>query len=450
MSKSRVNWKYLALCLVVLLFYPAQAAAEYGADLAEIFPSQKLSMQFREAEVKNVLRSLAEPYKINLLVSNEVTGSVSASFKDVYVKDVFISVLRDADLDYVIDGDIVRIDTYESFIAKRKLEALVTRSLEVTYAFDSKTNKDLSNLAKELKKMLSGNQGSMISVVPRNNTLVITDIPEYVDRIVRIVEELDKESPQIAILAKIVEMSTDFSKELGVQWGAKLGIGGSEATGKSDTVVVQGGSMMGVGPNSDANFLVDLPATAGPGSGGAVNFLIGKIGNEILEVQLSAMENEGKGRVLSSPKIITQDNQKAYIESGDEIPYQTIQEGGAFEISFKEAVVSLEVTPHVIGNKVFMEVLIKKDTVDFTKAIGVGQEPPIKTNELNTKVLVSSGETVVIGGLISKDTSGEEGGVPFLRNIPFLGKLFSYRKDKKSRLELVIFITPNILKKSQN
>ncbi len=447
MNKMRGNWKYLAVCLAALLCYPGQGLAVHGADLAALFPQQRLSMEFRDAEVKNVLRSLAEPYKINLLVSKGVKGSISASFDDVYVKDVFIAVLRDAGLGYVIEGDIVRIDTFDSLGNKRKQGALITRSLEITYAFDSSSNKDLSNLAKELKKMLSGNSGSNISVIPRNNTLIITDIPEYVDKIVRMVGELDKESPQIAIFAKIVEMSTDFSKDFGIQWGAKFGIGGDEASGKSDTFTAQGGSMMGTAPNSEGgNFLVDLPAAVGQGAGGAVNFLVGKIGSEILEVQLSAMEAEGKGRVLSSPKIITQDNQKAYIESGDEIPYQTIQEGGAFEISFKEAVVSLEVTPHVIGDKVFMEVLIKKDTVDFTKAVGIGQEPPIKTNELNTKVLVRNGETVVIGGLISQDVSGGEGGVPFLRHIPIIGKLFSYHKESKAKVELVIFITPNIIK----
>ncbi len=446
MSKLKDKLKYLVIGLVGLLLYPGLSAAKYGDNLNRLFPRQVCSMEFRDADVKNVLRSLAEPYKINIFVSKGVSGTITASFENVYAKDVFIAVLRDVGLDYIIQGNILRVDTFQALADKRKMAPLITRSKEVTYAFDSSSTKDLTNMATELKKMLSGKAGSGISVIPRNNTLIVTDLPEYIDKVFAMIETLDTESPQVAIVAKIVEMNADYSKDLGIQWGGKLSVGGDTMTGKDDVFAARGGSMMGTGPSSGENFLVNLPAPVGQGAGGAINFLIGKIGSEILELQLSAMEQEGKGKIISNPKIITQDNQKAYIESGDEIPYTTLQEGGAFEVSFKEAVVGLEVTPHVIGNKIFMEVLIKKDSVDFTKAVGIGQEPPIKTNELNTKVLVADGETVVIGGLINKSDSLEEGGVPFLRDIPLIGRLFSFKKKKNADTELIIFITPSILR----
>lgn len=414
--------KYLVIGLVGLLLCPGLGTAEYGDDLEDIFPKQICSMEFRDAEVKNVLRSLAEPYKINIFVSKGVKGTISASFENVYVKNVFLAVLRDVGLDYTLQGNILRIDTFGAMGEKRKMAPLITRSIEITYAFDSSSTKDLTDLATELKKMLSGKAGSGISIIPRNNTLIITDIPEYVDKIFAMIKTLDRESPQIAILAKIVVMKSSYAKELGVKWGGRVGIGGDVEAGKADTFVADGGA--------------DLSTAAY----GFLNLMIGKIDNEYLNVLLMAMEQEGMGRVLSNPKIITQDNQRAYIESGDEIPYQTIGEGGAYEVSFKEAVVSLEVTPHVIGNKIFMEVLIRKDSADTSM-----REPPIQTNELNTKVLVTNGETVVIGGLISRDDSEGEGGVPFLRDIPFFGKLFSYKTKTKTNNELVIFITPRIL-----
>jgi type IV pilus assembly protein PilQ len=172
--------------------------------------------------------------------------------------------------------------------------------------------------------------------------------------------------------------------------------------------------------------------------------MIGKSTSEFIDIQLSAMEDEGKVKVLSSPKIITQDNQPAYIESGDEIPYQTIEEGGAFEVSFKKAVVSLKVTPHVIGNNIFMDITINKDTKGGTTVRG---DIIINTNELTTKVMVVNGETVVIGGLIEQTNSDTLNKVPFLSEIPLLGWLFKKNTKVNDKNELLIFITPSVLKK---
>jgi type IV pilus assembly protein PilQ len=419
----RVKFKYLTIGLILLLIWPAITVAEYGDDLT-MFPPQTCSMEFRDADVKNVLRSLVEPYKVNLLVSKDVKGTITASFDNVSIKNVFIAVLKDAGLDYVIEGDILRVDSFGSLEDKRKQAPLITRKLEVTYAFDSSTTKDLTNLAKELKKLLSGRAGSEISVIPRTNTLIITDIPDYVQKIVSMVRELDKESPQIAILAKIVTVDSDYSKELGINWNAKMGTG---ATGtKTDNLTVDGG--------------VDLGAT----SFGNINLMLGRIDSDFLNVQLTAMENEGKGDILSSPKVITQNNQPAKIESGVEIPYQVQEENGGFKIEFKDAEVSLEVTPHVIGENVFLDMIIHKDAPGTLRA---GMDAiPIDTNQLNTRVLVKNGETVVVGGLIEQSRNTSADSVPFLSKIPLLGWLFKFDSKKTEKSELIIFVTPTIIK----
>jgi type IV pilus assembly protein PilQ len=443
MRKLMVKSKYLAMLLGILLLSPVIAAAEYGDDLV-MFPAQLCSMEFRSADVKNVLRSLAEPYKVNMLVSKNVEGTITASFDNVYVRDVFIAVLKDAGLDYVKDGDILRVDTFESLEKKRKLAPLLTKKIEVTYAFDSSQTKDLSVLAEQLKKMLSGRVGSEIVAVPRTNTLIVTDIPEYVDKIIAMVKELDKKSPQVAIMAKIGTIDTDFSKELGIQWGGKLGAGGRyTAPDGSDAQTFRAGGGISPGaPNSGERFAVDVPASS---AFGAVNLLLGKIGSDILELQLSAMEKNGKGNILSSPKVITQDNQVAKIESGVEVPYQVVEEGGGYKIEFKKAVISLKVTPHVIQNNIFMDMIITRDSIDFTTFDAIGGAPPLKKNELTTKVLVTNGETVVVGGLLVNEKANTIKKVPFLSEVPLLGWLFKYNNRVEKKNELLIFITPTLL-----
>jgi type IV pilus assembly protein PilQ len=452
MNKLRVGVRHLLLGLMLLLIRPPVIAAEYGDNLA-FFPPQTCSMEFRDAEVKNVLRSLAEPYKINLLVSKDVKGTITASFHNVYIKDVFLAVLRDAGLDYVKEGDIIYIDTFDSLERKKKLAPLITKSVQVNYAFDSSTegNQDLTQLANKLSNMLSGRQGSQISVIPRTNTLLVTDIPEYTEKIVAMIRELDKESPQITITAKIASISLDYAKELGVQWGGKVNTGGKyvDPDGTTQqTFTAQGGTLMGVGGTSGENFVVDLPASVSSGTGGALNLLIGKIGSEVLEVQLSAMESKGKGSILSAPKVITQDNQSAKMESTFKIPYQEVNTSTSgvttFTYKFVDVIISLEVTPHVIGDRIFMDVRVDKGDAIMNPA---PTPPSTKTSTLTTKVLIDTGETVVIGGLIEQTKSDTITQVPFLSKLPLLGWLFKKKTAEDDKKELLIFITPTIIKK---
>jgi len=461
----------MVLILISGLLLPTVAGAQGGGLEGELtlFPDEPCSLEFRAADVQNVLRSLALPYKVNLLVSERVTGKITASFHEVPVREVFLAILKDAGLGYVQEGRILRVDTIKSIGDSRKeVKAVtepITRHIQVKYAFDSENSKDLTELAEELRKLLSTDKAANLSIIKRSNTLMVTDLPESVSKIKAMVAKLDKPSKQIAITSKIISATDNFARELGIQWGGVR-------TRRQGDFTVEGGTNEKAGwktasrtgkPGSDdtyntstasaTNYAVNLPAAniLSSGVGGSINLLIGKLGSDILEMQLSAMESESKGKVLASPKVITQDNQSAKMESKHKIWYLVTTRGtdGTTTSSYEseDVKITLEVTPHVIGERIFMDVKVEKGTA-LTRT-NTDVPPEIKTNILNTKVLVGSGETVVIGGLIEEDASHVEGGIPWLRDIPLLGWLFSYQTKSDEKKELLIFITPTILEERQ-
>ena len=191
--------------------------------------------------------------------------------------------------------------------------------------------------------------------------------------------------------------------------------------------------------------MVNLPQTLAPNSGGAINFLLGKIGSHLLRLELSAMQQEGKGEIISSPRVITSDQNTAIIKQGVEIPYQAATSSGATSVSFKEAVLQLEVTPHITpDDRVIMDLKVNKDSPDFTRAVlGV---PPVDTRELETSVLVDNGETVVLGGVFERTQSRNVASVPFFGDLPGVGTLFRQTQNQDENNELLIFVTPRILK----
>ena len=458
----------IILLILGCLFSPLNAAGQQsdedlGVQLT-LLPDDPTSLELRAADVKNTLRSLAIPYKVNLLVSERVSGKVTASFHEVPVREVFLAILRDAGLGYVQEGNILRIDTIEAIKESRKgaksVTEPVTAHIQVKYAFDSENNTDLTDLAEEARKLLSKNKAANLSIIKRTNTLVVTDLPENVAKIKAMVKRLDKPSRQIAITSKIVSASSDFSHQLGIQWG-----GISTSSFRSHQVVTQGGTNTGgwasssrsARPEADdtyntssmsgGHYAVNLPAASvAAGTGGALNVMIGKLGRNVLEMQLSAMESKSRGRILASPRVITQDNQTAKMETTVEVPYQVISTsatGNVISYNYKDATISLEVTPHVIENRIFMDV--KVDKGDIIENTNSSIPPRIKTSTLTTKVLVNSGDTIVIGGLIERTQSKGEGGIPWLKDLPLIGWLFRYKTKSDDKEELLIFITPSIL-----
>jgi type IV pilus assembly protein PilQ len=412
---------------------------------------QRYSMEFRDAELKDVLRAIGQERRLNLVISDDVAGRLTLSFQEVTLSEALDAILKMGNLAKVQDGPITRI--MKSPFADGEGQ-LMTRMLSIQFA----VAKDLSE---SIKNLLS-KKGS-VTTDSRTNTLIIRDLPESIERMVQVVRQLDSKTPQVMIEARIVEANTNFTRELGVQWGGLRTTqsgnllttlhGGATKQNSMDTVAqaLTGGIGLSGGP-----FAVNLPASVGPGHGGSFGITFGNLSDTLrLDLQLSALEDSGKGKILSTPRILTLDNKEAKISSGTEIlvPTTTIVTAGASTgggsaagqtgVTTINAKLELSVTPHVTPNgEIVLHVVADKKDPDYSRAVlGI---PPLTTRTAETDLLAKNGETVVIGGIYTKSEQVAESGVPLLSRIPILGWLFKTRATVESQNELLIFITPTI------
>jgi len=469
---------------------------------SQIFPKGSFSMKLENASMRDILRALAQESNLNIVISDEVEGRVTVNLKDVSFKSAFLSILRGAGLGYVVEKKIVRVDILKNLQEEKiirletikkekealqkareaerktkedeeKLIGLKTEAVKVNYIINSKATrsiakelgikkevvKDLDGLKRALSKLLTDRKGASVEVVESKNTLLVTDIPKNVEKIVGLIKELDLPPKQVFIKARITELSTSSARELGIRWGGTYRTGspsggfttgsysiteGSEYEEEYKTGGKYTGGKYNVIGGAGDNYIVNLPADVGLGSGGAINF--GLITDSLnLDVQLSALEDKGKVNILASPQIITQDNQRAYIKSGEEIPYfEGTFAGGVRteEVEFKDVAIELEVTPHIVEESVFLDIVVARK--EANRSISA-REPPINSRAMTTKVSIKSGHTVVIGGLTVEDTSNNTSEVPYLSKIPVLGLFFKNKGKRKERMELLIFITPSII-----
>jgi len=410
-------------------------------------------LELRNAEIKDVLRALSQENHINIIIGEGVAGEITLSFKAVPFDEAFNAILQMNNLTSYRDGGIIRVMP-SPFSAEEA--GLVTHMLEINFALAE----DIQNTVKPL---LSKNGAIMADV--RTNTLVVRDFPSNLAKIVSVVKRLDSKTPQVVIEARIVEVNTNFSKELGIQWGGLL----ASRSGNT-TTSIQGGGFKnqssdpfanpltgGIGV-SGAPFAVNLPANVGRGSGGAFGFSIGNVANtRLLDVQLSALEDSGKGKILSNPVIMTLNNKEARISSGTEILIPTTSilttsvsptsgaSGGSANtgVTTINAKLELTVTPHVTPDgQILMHIHVDKKDPDFSRE--VQNIPPLTTRTAETYLLVRDRETVVIGGIYTRSESSGESGIPWLSKIPLLGWLFKKEVKLDTQNELMIFITPTI------
>jgi type IV pilus assembly protein PilQ len=283
----------------------------------------------------------------------------------------------------------------------------------------------------------------------RTNTLLLQDTAAKLEDVHRLIQRLDVPVRQVLVESRIVIANNDFSKDLGVRFG----FNGKESYNDHFAVVGGGlpGNLEGTGDIAPGfvqgtieNLMVNLPATD---PAGAVQFVVGKVGSYLLQLELSAMEAEGRGEIVSSPRVITSDQNEAIIKQGVEIPYQEASSSGATSTSFKDAVLELKVTPQITpDDRVVMDLNVKQDNPDFSRQVnGV---PPVDTREVETIVLVDNGETVVLGGVFERTKSKNTERVPFFGTLPYVGFLFKQEFQEDNNRELLIFITPKILKES--
>ena len=434
------------------------------------YTGEKLSLNFQDIDVRSVLQLIADFTDLNLVASDTVAGNITLRLQNVPWDQALDLVLKTKGLDKRQVGNVLLVAPAEEIAARERQElesqkqiaelAPLRRELiQVNYA-------KAADMAKLFQSVTSAEGGvpddrGSITVDERTNSIIAYQTQERLDELRRIVAQLDVAVRQVLIEARIVEANVNYSKDLGVRWGGALNAGNGWRTfGKNGNIGVEDEDGFSCGPFDGR---CTLPVTGGTGgSGGSPTpFVdmgalsstsgigIGFISNSaIIDLQLSAMESSGNGEVVSQPKVVTSDKETAKILRGQEIPYQEASSSGATTTSFKEAALSLEVTPQITpDNRIIMEVKVNKDSADYDRRIGAGA-PPINKNEVNAKVLVSDGETIVIGGVFENTQSKAVQKVPFLGDVPYIGRLFRRDFVNDNKTELLVFITPRIMNSS--
>ncbi|MCU1718401.1 type IV pilus secretin PilQ [Pseudomonas sp. 5P_3.1_Bac2] len=431
-----------------------QAESEKRKSESFAYTGEKLSLNFQDIDVRSVLQLIADFTDLNLVASDTVKGNITLRLQNVPWDQALDLVLKTKGLDKRKVGNVLLVAPADEIAARERQEleaqkqiaelAPLRRELiQINYA-------KAADMAKLFQSVTSGgtDERGSITVDERTNSIIAYQTQERLDELRRIVVQLDVAVRQVMIEARIVEANVDYDKSLGVRWGGNLWSGNDwSAWGKNGQLGVEDEEGSSVGhfegrPTIPVNTpFVDLGVTGSSGIG------IGFISNNaILDLQLSAMEKSGSGEVVSQPKVVTSDKETAKILKGTEIAYQEASSSGATTTSFKEASLSLEVTPQITpDNRILMEVKVTKDAPDFSVIASTNGVPAIQKNEVNAKVLVTDGETIVIGGVFSNTQSKSVDKVPFLGDVPYVGRLFrrDIVQDKKS--ELLVFITPRIM-----
>ncbi len=415
------------------------------------YGGEKLSLNFQNVEVRAVLQVIADFTGLNIITSDTVGGSLTLRLKDVPWDQALDIILQAKGLSKRKNGNVVLIAPSDELATKEKLaleasqqiselEPLRTESFQLSYA----KVEDVQKLASNKDQRILSKRGS-VTFDARTNTIFVNDTPTKLDEVRRLVAQLDIPVRQVLIEARIVIADDKWGQQLGAKFnfaagatnqGRNVGVAGNMANSQN----IAGGTKP-----SDANspIAVNLPII---GAAGNLGISILNVANSnLLELELSALESDGRGKVVSNPRIVAPDKKKATITQGTEIPYATQSASGGTTIQFKPAILSLEVTPQITpDDKIIMDLEIKKDSVGQIFA----NIPSIDTKTLKTSVLVDNGDTAVLGGIFETVTRTDVTKVPWLGDIPFLGNLFKQTVRQQDKTELLIFITPRIIKES--
>ena len=431
------------------------------------YNGQKLSLNFQNIEVRSLLQVIADFTNFNIVTSDSVSGSVTLRLQDVPWDQALDIILQAKGLGLRKSGNVLWVAPKDEIAAKEKLdlesaaavqglEPVRTQSFQINYAKAAEIAAQLTaggGGANNSARILSF-RGSVISE-PRTNQLFVTDIPSKLEQVQQLISKLDIAVRQVLIEARIVEATDTFGKSLGVKLGgndlrAQNGgdggyqLGGNERVAFGATYNMAGIAAGGVEGRQDSTPFVSLPAV-GQGGYNAATFALSIFNagaNRFLNLEISALEADGKGKVVSSPRVVTADQVKALIEQGTELPYQVASASGATSIAFRKANLKLEVTPQITpeGN-IILDLDVTKDTVGQSTAAGFA----INTKHVKTQVLVENGGTVVIGGIFEEISSDNETKVPVLGDIPWLGNLFKTKGRISNKQEMLIFITPKMI-----
>ncbi len=415
------------------------------------YTGERLSLNFQNIEVRAVLQLLADFTGINMVTSDTVSGNLTLRLKNVPWDQALDIVLKTKGLAKRQTGNVMLVAPAEEITAREKLELeaskqivelapLESQTIQINYAKADK----LAELFKKKDTALLSSRGSVI-VDARTNKLLVQDTAEHIDAIMDMVQELDIPVRQVLIESRIVLASTNFKLELGVRFGVTRNYTGSDGRQR-----VMSGSAEATRQliNNDTLMLtdqwnVDLPVTSR--SAGSIGLALARLPfGTLVNLELSAAQLEGSSETVSSPRVITSNQQEAIITAGQEIPYRQASSSGAATVAFKKAVLELKVTPQITpDSRIIMTLDVRKDQPDFGNLVdGV---PPISTQSVQTEVLVNNGETVVLGGIYEQTKSKTINRIPFFGDLPIVGALFRNSVDVNDKKELLIFITPKIL-----
>lgn len=431
---------------------PLQATKEEplasGEEAKKVYSGKKIDLDMTDANITDVIRLLAEVSNLNIIASDDVKGVITLRLKNVPWDQAFEIILKSKELDSIQEGNVVRVapvtkirQERETLLASKKarekLEDLDIKYVPVNYA-------TAADMEKQVKSVLT-DRGTVTSDI-RTNTLIIKDIKLGIDAATDLVKRLDTAIPQVLIEARIVEASSTFARDLGIQWGVDYSTGGSTTTQTYGGLQEAGVVDPGGATSASRSYAINLPATGTAGTLGALGFTIGTAGQNplLLDLRLSMGESEKRLKTISRPRITTLDNKEAKIEQGESIPFETSSASGT-STTFVDANLSLTVVPHITPDgSVLMKISAKRNAIGSFET-GSGQ-PSINKKEAITEVLVRDGETTVIGGIVISDKSNSEQGIPYLQDIPLIGNIFKSKSVLDSQQELLIFITPTILR----
>ena len=430
----------------------------------KIYTGHPISLDFKDGDLQDIFRLFADISGLNIVVNPGVSGKVTLKLNEVPWDQALDLILKANGLGYTLEGNVIRIarlaDLQKEEQDRRKLEEekALAGNLEVW-------NKTLSyakaaEMQETVKKVALSARGT-ITLDPRTNTMIITDLPANLTKARELIADLDRATPQVEIEARIVVTSRNFTRDLGLQWGFthrqtpqfanntnltfpnSIIINGSAVPATGGINPDNGGlsSAAGIAP-AGRGYLVNLPAG---GFTTGIGISLGNIlGNFNLDLALTALERSGRGRILSTPKVTTQNNHPAEIKQGVQIPIQTVA-NNTVTVTFKDAVLTLKVTPQITeANTVILDLTVENNSPDFANAVNT--IPPINTQSAQTQVLVKDGATAVIGGIFQSNEQTTQASTPFLSRLPILGYLFRNRFVSNTNNELLLFITPRIIK----
>jgi type IV pilus assembly protein PilQ len=444
---------------------PPVLAARPGAQVGSRtrWRGERIDIELQDAPIKDVLLLFSDIGRVNIIAGPEVDGTITMKLSAVPWDQALDIILRSLTLGMVQEGNVIRVSTQNALEEERRkaieeanaavqLKALETRLIPLSYA-------TVNDMLPKVQSVLS----SRGSVTPdsRTNTLIVMDVAENIALAESLVRQLDSQTPQVLIEARIVEARTNWLRQLGIQWGfdfiASPGTGNPTGLLFPNSIGVGGGSGSNQSPRrglilpgafANPNYAVDLPAPVSTGSGGAIGFSFGSLsGNLNTNLRLSAAEEEGEVRIISAPKIVTLDNTEAQIEQGVQIPISQVSAQGV-NTRYVNATLGLRVTPHVTNEgSVMLEVQVQKNEADFVNT-GARGDPTILTKSAQSQLLIIDGDTAVIGGIYTRNQAVNYSKVPWFADIPIIGWFFKNKVERDDRSEMLIFLTPRIVNRS--